>query len=331
MKYLTVNDVCSLWGVSQQFVRRLCKEGRIPGAEQSDDGWLIPEGTEKPGRKPRTQTTRKAPQPKTVLTPFAKRIVYQRTKNNHYGVYEYIQVNLTYSSNRMASNRLTRNEVEEVYRTNKISTSFEPVKVDDIIETINHFSAVKYIVDNITAPVSQALIKKLHRLLTYGTYADRKEIIRSGEYRQEQSKIGVSPKDINSRINALIKDYESQAATLARILDFHVRFEKIHPFEDYNGRLGRLLMFKECLRKDVMPFIIDDKRRRQYLDGLKAWDTDRLPFMEVAAATQERFAAMVDQRKLGEYRRGNYGNPSDGEEDWDDDWEEEELDDDLFK
>jgi hypothetical protein len=145
MKYLTVNDVCSLWGVSQQFVRRLCKEGRIPGAEQTDDGWLIPEGTEKPGRKPRTQTTRKAPQPKTVLTPFAKRIVYQRTKNNHYGVYEYIQVNLTYSSNRMASNRLTRNEVEEVYRTNKISTSFEPVKVDDIIETINHFSAVKYI------------------------------------------------------------------------------------------------------------------------------------------------------------------------------------------
>ena len=147
MKYLTVNDVCSLWGVSQQFVRRLCKEGRIPGAEQTDDGWLIPEGTEKPGRKPRTQTTRKAPQPKTVLTPFAKRIVYQRTKNNHYGVYEYIQVNLTYSSNRMASNRLTRNEVEEVYRTNKISTSFEPVKVDDIIETINHFSAVKYIID----------------------------------------------------------------------------------------------------------------------------------------------------------------------------------------
>ena len=146
MKYLTVNDVCSLWGVSQQFVRRLCKEGRIPGAEQTDDGWLIPEGTEKPGRKPRTQTTRKAPQPKTVLTPFAKRIVYQRTKNNHYGVYEYIQVNLTYSSNRMASNRLTRNEVEEVYRTNKISTSFEPVKVDDIIETSTHFRCIDEII-----------------------------------------------------------------------------------------------------------------------------------------------------------------------------------------
>ena len=306
MKYLTVNDVCSLWGVSQQFVRRLCKEGRIPGAEQTDDGWLIPEGTEKPGRKPRTQTTRKAPQPKTVLTPFAKRIVYQRTKNNHYGVYEYIQVNLTYSSNRMASNRLTRNEVEEVYRTNKISTSFEPVKVDDIIETINHFSAVKYIIDNITAPVSQALIKKLHRLLTYGTYADRKEIIRSGEYRQEQSKIGVSPKDINSRMNALIKDYESQAATLARILDFHVRFEKIHPFEDYNGRVGRLIMIKECLRYGIDPFIIDDKHRGSYNRGIASWGGDRELLTSVALDAQKRFQGKMEICKLFQYAR----NPS---------------------
>jgi hypothetical protein len=138
--------------------------------------------------------------------------------------------------------------------------------------------------------------------------------------------------EVDKKMEKLIREYEKRAEIgMREILDFHVQFEKIAPFEDYNGRLGRLLMFKECLRKDVMPFIIDDKRRRQYLDGLKAWDTDRLPFMEVAAATQERFAAMVDQRKLGEYRRGNYGNPSDGEEDWDDDWEEEELDDELFK
>ena len=138
--------------------------------------------------------------------------------------------------------------------------------------------------------------------------------------------------EVDKKMEKLIREYEKRAEIgMREILDFHVQFEKIAPFEDYNGRLGRLLMFKECLRKDVMPFIIDDKRRRQYLDGLKAWDTDRLPFMEVAAATQERFAALVDQRKLGEYRRGNYGNPSVGEEDWDDDWEEEELDDELFK
>lgn len=307
MNYLTVNDVCSLWGVSQQFVRRLCKEGRIPGAEQSDDGWLIPEGTEKPGRKQRTQTTRKPPQPKTPLTPFAKRVLYQRTKNNHYGIYEYIQVNLAYSSNRMASNRMTRNEVEEVYRTNKISTSFEPVKVDDIIETINHFSAVRYIVDNITAPVSQTLIKKIHRILTYGTYADRKEVIRSGEYRQELSKIGIHPKDINAKINALINDYENHTITIERLVDFHVRFERIHPFEDYNGRVGRLIMMKECLRHNVDPFIIDDKRRSVYNRGIECWNKDRAILMATVLDAQKRFQGKMEICKLFQYAR----NPSD--------------------
>ena len=248
MKFLSVNDVCSLWGVSQQFVRRLCRDGRIPGAQQTEDGWLIPEGTDKPERKERIQTTRKPPQPKTTLTPFAKKVVYQKARNNHYGIYEYIQLNLAYSSNRMASNRMTRNEIEEVYRTNKISTSFEPVKVDDIIEVINHFSAVRYLIDNITAPISQVLIKKIHRLLTYGTYADRKETIHSGEYRQQVADLGVAPKDINNKLASLIKEYEGHPVNMDRILDFHVRFEKIHPFEDYNGRVGRLIMMKECLR-----------------------------------------------------------------------------------
>lgn len=106
------------------------------------------------------------------MSAFAKRIVYQRSKNNHYGIYEYIQVNLAYSSNRMASNRLTRIQVEEIYRTNRISPSFEANKVDDIIETTNHFEAVRYVVDHISEPLTQTFCKKLHHILTYGTYAD---------------------------------------------------------------------------------------------------------------------------------------------------------------
>ena len=147
------------WGVSVQFVRRCCNEGKIPEAVQKDGNWLIPEGTRKPCSK-----NVKEP----VITPFAKKVVYQRSKNNHFGIYEYIQVNLAYSSNRMASNRLTRTQVEEIYRTNKIATAFEPMKVDDIIETINHFSCVQYVVDNITAPLTQSFTNKLHYLLTYG-------------------------------------------------------------------------------------------------------------------------------------------------------------------
>jgi fido (protein-threonine AMPylation protein) len=303
MKFLSVNDVCSLWGVSQQFVRRLCREGRIPGAQQTEDGWLIPEDTDKPVRKERTQTTRKSPQPKTTLTPFAKKVVYQKERNNHYGIYEYIQLNLAYSSNRMASNRMTRNEIEEVYRTNKISTSFEPVKVDDIIEVINHFTAVRYLVDNITAPISQVLIKKLHRLLTYGTYADRKETIHSGEYRQQVADLGVAPKDINNKLAVLIREYEGHPVNMDRILDFHVRFVKIHPFEDYNGRVGRLIMMKECLRYGIDPFIIDDKRRAAYYRGINAWKGDPDQLRTVALEAQRRFQGKMEICKLFQYAR----------------------------
>ena len=244
MNYISTKEAAILWNVSERMVRLYCTEGRIPEAVQEGELWLIPADAPKPERK----VVERVLNPKENLTAFANRIVYQRSKNNHYGIYEYIQLNLAYSSNRMASNRMTRNEIEEVYRTNKISTSFEPVKVDDIIEVINHFSAVRYLIDNITAPISQVLIKKIHRLLTYGTYADRKETIHSGEYRQQVADLGVAPKDINNKLASLIKEYEGHPVNMDRILDFHVRFEKIHPFEDYNGRVGRLIMMKECLR-----------------------------------------------------------------------------------
>ena len=230
-------------------------------------------------------------------------MVYQRNKNNHYGIYEYIQVNLTYSSNRMASNRLTRNEVEEVYRTNKISTTFEPVKVDDIIETINHFAAVRYIVDNISAPLTQAFIKKLHHILTYGTYVDRKENLRPGEFRLSKSKIGVPHKDIIPALSALLKEYEKGAVDMERILDFHVRFEQIRTFEDYNGRVGRLVMMKECLRHGIDPFIIDDKRRGAYNRGIAAWSEDHQPLMSVSLEAQKRFQGKMELCALFQYAR----------------------------
>lgn len=236
-------------------------------------------------------------------TAFAKKVVYQRTKNNHYGIYEYIQVNLTYSSNRMASNRLTRNEVEEVYRTNKITTSFEPVKVDDIIETINHFAAVRYIVDNISAPLTQTFLKKLHHILTYGTYADRKENLHPGEYRTSTSKIGVKPKEISSKLATIIKNYECGAVNLEKILDFHVRLEKIRPFVDYNGRLGRLVMMKECLRYGIDPFVIDDKRRGAYIRGIEEWETNQSQLILVTLEAQKRFQGKMELCNLFQYAR----------------------------
>lgn len=294
MKYLSTKEMSEKWNISERMVRLYCTEGRVPNAIQEKGTWMIPADTKKPKRE-----VPKEPE----LTKFAKRVVYQRSKNNHFGIYEYIQVNLAYSSNRMASNRLTRQQVEEVYRTNKIATAFEPMKVDDIIETINHFTCVQYIVDNITVPLTQSFIKKLHYLLTYGTYSDRKHKVNSGEYRSDTNKIGVPSKEINRALGDLIKEYEKQPADFERILDFHVRFERIRPFDDYNGRVGRIIIVKECLRYGIDPFIIDDKRRGAYNRGIAMWDESPEVLRKVCLESQERFRAKMELCRLMQYRR----------------------------
>ena len=302
MNFCSVRETAEKWGVSERFVRKLCKEGRIENAIWDEKTWLIPSGIEKPERKKyERKTEENALNPD--LSEYAKRIVRQRIKNNHYGIYEYIQLNLTYSSNRMASNRLTRNEVEEIYRTNKITSSFEPAKVDDIIETVNHFAAVRFVIDNITEPLTGVMIRKLHHILTYGTYADRKEKIRPGEYRVSKTDIGVPAKEITGAVTTLIREYEKGLITLDRILDFHVHFERIRPFEDYNGRLGRLIMLKECLRHEIDPFIIDDKRRGLYLRGILSWDDDPKVFRELVHGAQARLRGKWDLFRLMEYCR----------------------------
>lgn len=299
MKLCSVQETAERWAVSERLVRRHCVEGRIPEAVLEEGSWMIPSNAQKPERK----KIEKREKPKPRLTAFAKRVVYQRSKNNHYGIYEYIQVNLTYSSNRMASNRLTRNEVEEVYRTNKITTSFEPVKVDDIIETINHFAAIRYIVDNIAAPLTQTFVKKLHHILTFGTYADRKENLRPGDFRNSASTNGVAVKEITIALGKAFQGYENRPVDMERILDFHVQFENIRPFEDYNGRVGRLIIMKECLRHGIDPFIIDDKRRGLYNRGIANWSENPEILMSVALEAQKRFQSKMELCRLFQYAR----------------------------
>ena len=294
MKQYSVKEIATVWGISGAMVRRYCIEGKVPGAVQTEQGWMIPEGTLKPG----TEQKREVPQ-----TPLVKKILYQRERNQHFGMYEYIQVNLAYSSSRMASNRLTRNQVEEIYRTNRITASFEPTKVDDIVEIKNHFICVRYVVDNITAPLTVAFIKQVHHFLTYGTYADQNHKTGVGEFRIKPSKIGVPPQKINKELADLIKVYERKAAKLDQILDFHVRFERIRPFDDYNGRVGRILMMKECLRYGIDLFIIDDKHRRAYFDRIQNWEQNPALLTKVGMDAQERFRGKQDVFKLMDYHR----------------------------
>ena len=216
---------------------------------------------------------------------------------------DFVVIDLTYSSSRMASCRLTRQQVETIFRKGKIRESFEPMKVSDVIEVLNHIHCVNYILDYVMEPLTQKFIRKLHEILMTGTVDAYRQQVRPGEYRTVTSR----PRDrellpvsrINSSLTELIRNYEHQTEIERnQILDFHVRFEEIFPFEDGNGRVGRLIMFKECLRHDIMPFIIDDKRRSRYLRGIKEWHDDRFEMIDVVMEAQDRFEAQVELQKL---------------------------------
>ena len=294
MKLCTAREMADSWDVTIQLVRRYCKDGKVPNAVLTEQGWMIPEGTLRPG----TEFKRETPP-----TPLVKKIRYQHERNNHFGIYEYIQVNLAYSSSRMASNRLTRNQVEEMYRSKRLTASFEPTKVDDIVEMMNHFICMSYVIDNITAPLTVSFIKQVHHFLTYGTYADQKHKTGVGEFRIKPDKLGIPPQQINKAVTDLIKTYERKAAKLDQILAFHVQFERIHPFDDYNGRVGRIIMVKECLRYGIDPFIIDDKRRGEYNRGIAQWDTNPEILRKVVCEAQKRFQNKLDTCRLMQYHR----------------------------
>ena len=297
MGYLTTKEVSVLWNTTEQMVRRYCRDGRIPGAVQKEGAWFVPEGTARPTRKKQEAPT----VPKLV-----KQLQRQRTKKIYHGLYDYIQINFCYSSNRLASKRLMLTQVEEVYKKGKVSVGFEPIKVDDLIEAYNHFDCVSHIIDTAANRISQSYIRKLHTMLSYGTMAERKLQFHPGEYRRDTCTIGKTkttpPKNIGSQMSALISEYESlDKVELAQILDFHVRLERIRPFTDGNGRIGRLLMFKECLRHEITPFILDDKRRTEYLKGIREWDMDKTTLFTPCLEAQARFQAQIDLQKLQEY------------------------------
>lgn len=292
MKYITVGEMAGKYGVNVSLIRRYCKQNRIDGVVCRGGIWCIPEDAVLPERKKRSFEY--SPE----MPPLAAKLYHQKNGHNYHGFYDYVQINLTYSSSRMASCRLTRDQVETIFRKGKVRESFEPMKVSDLIEVMNHCLCVDYILDHVMEPLTQRFIKKLHDILMYGTVDDRMERVRPGEFRTASSKNRnrklLPAKEINSSLGALLREYENRDdIERNEILDFHVRFEQIFPFEDGNGRVGRLIMFKECLRHDVLPFILDDKRRSRYLRGIREWPTDRMELIDVVLEAQLRFDAQI--------------------------------------
>ena len=301
MEYITVKEAAEKWNTSVQVVRRFCRQERIAGVVQQEGAWLIPKYAKKPGRAEPMEAGA------AILPALAQKLLRQKKKKSFHGLYDYVQINLTYSSCRLASNRLTRQQVETIFTKGKVSVSFEPMKVFDLVEVLNHCVCVDYILDHTQEPLTPKFIKELHYQLVFGTVDDRRKRVAPGQYRSPKFSRRVPfmlpAEQISSKLKALIAEYEALTEVERRdILRFHVRFERIFPFEDCNGRIGRLILFKECLRHDVMPFIIDDKRRTRYLEGLREWDDDPGILTEVVMEAQSRFDAQIQLQNLSEDR-----------------------------
>lgn len=296
MDYITVLEASRKWNVTERMVRNYCMNGLIPGACQNNNAWLIPETAEKPKRKAREET-------ETVRPALARKLGNQQKKRNYHGMYDYTILNLTYSSCRMASCRLTRTQIESIIKNGKAQPSFEPMKISDLIEARNHVVCVDFILKAPMEPLTTKYIKDLHRKLFAGTVDEQLDRVVSGAYRRPSIKTKSRDLPLAAEVpdlmKQLIKTYEKKEIVgLLDLLDFHVQFEKIAPFDDGNGRVGRLILFKECLRHDVMPFIIDDKRRGRYLEGIREWDKTKDTLLEVVLEAQQRYGAQAELQKL---------------------------------
>ena len=289
MDYISPKDAAAKWGVSERMVCKYLLQGRISDAYQEDGIWYIPSAAEKPARK------EKEVKPTPLLL---RKIIKQRDGKQYHGFYEYLQINMVYSNGRMASNRLTRNQIEVLYRTDRIFTTNEDIKVNDIVEARNHFLCVDTILTNAMKPLTQTFINQLQAQLLSDSCKHRRHAPTPIGYRKTSAstKFGKTspPSKISSAMAKLIDKYESKKSIeLKDILDFHVKFENIRPFEDCNGRVGRLLILKECLRHDVTPFIIDDKHRTNYLEGIRCWNDNPDILMDVCVESQLRFDAQI--------------------------------------
>lgn len=303
MKFLSAAEIAKLWEVSERSVRNYCAQGRVPGAFLMGKTWSIPADATKP-----TRSNAKA----SATSPLLTRLREEKTSKFKGGIYHKIQVELTYSSNRIEGSRLSLDQTRMIFETATIGTEGEFVRVDDIVETRNHFRAVDYLIDHAQDPLSEAMIKELHRILKAGTTDSTKDWFSVGEYKRLPNEVGgrqtALPENVIKEMKALLKTYDPRAKhTFEDIIGFHARFERIHPFQDGNGRVGRLVMFKECLMNYVVPFIIADDMKSFYYRGLVEWDNEKGYLADTCLSAQDRFKAALDYFRIAYAENGSQG------------------------
>lgn len=293
MKYLSVADMAKKWNISERTVRNYCAHNKLSGTFLTGKTWNIPEDAVIPER------INKHSEPRTLLTVMSA----EQASNTSGGIYHKVQIDLTYNSNHIEGSRLTHDQTRYIFETNTIGITESGINVDDIVETANHFRCIDLIITQARSALSEKFIKELHLTLKSGTSDSRQNWFAVGDYKKLPNEVGgnetAAPENVAAEMKALLSEYNStKDKTLNDIIDFHVRFESIHPFQDGNGRIGRLITFKECLRNGIVPFIIDDDMKMYYYRGLHEWNNEKGYLTDTCLAAQDKFKKYLDYFRI---------------------------------
>ena len=293
MEYISVVEFAEKFGISERTARNYCAQGKIEGVVLIGKTWNTPADAELPGRKARQRKS----------MPLLVVLRQEKEAKLKGSIYHKTQIDLTYNSNHIEGSRLTHDQTRYIFETNTIGIEGESIRVDDIIETTNHFRCIDLIIDRAEERLTESLIKELHLILKSGTSDSRKDWFTVGDYKRLPNEVGgnetTAPEDVHREMQALLKEYNGKKQkSFEDIIDLHQRFESIHPFQDGNGRVGRLVMFKECLANGFVPFIITEELKMFYYRGLREWSNLRGYLLDTCLAAQDNYKAMLDYFKI---------------------------------
>lgn len=270
MKYMTVTEAAQKWGLTPRSVQIHCEKGNVPGVTLLGKAWRIPANAERPKRKPRANGL-----PSSVLA------ILKAEKRGRIsgGLYHRLQIDFTYNTNHMEGSRLTHEQTRWIFETMTIGSLPGDLPVDDVVETANHFRCIDLVIESSGAALTERYIKTLHAQLKSGTTDSRKDWFAVGEYKRLDNVVGdmetCPAKDVHHEMAKLLTWWKAADKTFENLLELHVRFEQIHPFQDGNGRVGRLILLKECLKHGITPFVIAENFKQFYYLGLSDWRRGR--------------------------------------------------------
>ena len=291
MERISVSQFAEMHDLSERTVRNWCATGKIDGAVLVGKTWSIPADAPLPRKgKPKTN-------------PLLKRLRGEKEGQISGGIYHRTQIDLTYNSNHIEGSRLTHEQTRHIFETNTIGITDENINVDDIVETANHFRCIDLIIDRAEEKLSEPFIKELHRILKTGTSDSRKSWFNVGDYKKLPNEVGGNatcpPEEVHAWMKDLLSTYNANSPkSLEDIIDFHQKFEAIHPFQDGNGRVGRLVLFKECLANGIVPFIITEELKLFYYRGLSEWGHVNGYLLDTCLSAQDNYKALLDYFRI---------------------------------